>query len=177
MQANVAFHVSTEARAPASTCVLVQTATGEYSVRNVSRFSLIYSCDSRRDLNFENKMVDLGHTEFRKMLVAAGLRYLHKVWYKDTTRPHGDAHVTKKSNRKLIRMTSSVERLEQNMGYSQRLCEIFEPNLVHRSRNRQTITEEHAKFIYHATVLNFEKCQYLRGRLRTTTARWLSAYM
>jgi len=58
------------------------------------------------------------HPEFRKTLIAActGLRYLHKIWFKDATRPRPSKQ---KRNRALIRMTSSVERREQNVGHSQ----------------------------------------------------------
>jgi len=43
--------------------------------------------------------------------------------------------VTKKTEPEVIRMTSSVERQEQNVGRSQLLYELFEPHLVHRLRN------------------------------------------
>ena len=40
-----------------------------------------------------------------------GLRYLHQIWWDDASRPCGDDHVTQSRNRKLIRVTSSNERL------------------------------------------------------------------
>ena len=64
-------------------------------------------------------------------------RYLHKIWYKDGTASRGDAHVTKKRNPKLIRMTPAVEHREQNWVVLSDYTRHFESDLVHSSKRRQ----------------------------------------
>ena len=57
---------------------------------------------------------------------------LHQITWEDASRPCGDDHVTKSRNRKLIRMTSSNERLKHKcVDLSD--YKIFEPNLVQNS--------------------------------------------
>ena len=40
------------------------------------------------------------------------IKYLHQILQEDASRPRSDDHVTKSRNRKLIRVTSSNERLK-----------------------------------------------------------------
>ena len=54
------------------------------------------------------------HLEFRKYVNNFGLYkdILDQIIWEDASRPCGDDHMTKSSNRKLIRVTSSNKRLE-----------------------------------------------------------------
>ena len=61
------------------------------------------------------KIQDSGrrHLEFRKNINNSRLdRHLHHILCEDASRPRGDDHVSKSRNRKLIRVTSSNERLK-----------------------------------------------------------------
>jgi len=116
----------------------------------------------------KSKMEDGGHIEFRTMLVSpywmnicakSGRKMQH-------VRPRGYTYVTKKRNRKLIRMTSSVERREQIwvvLSDYTRYLNQFGTQL----KQQTTIMAERAEFKFVVAtigVLNFETCQYLRGR-------------
>ena len=54
------------------------------------------------------------HLEFRKNVNKFGLDtdILHQIIWEDAPQPRGDDRVTKSRNRKLIRVTSSTERMK-----------------------------------------------------------------
>jgi len=68
-----------------------------------------------------------------------------------------------------------------NVGRFQRLRETFELNQIwYRAQETDRTCRIHLSWKSTraaATIFYFEQCQCLWGRLRTTTARWLSAYM
>jgi len=76
------------------------------------------------------KMADGGHIHVRKILICT---YWMKIFahISKMKANHTQCPRDQKRNQKLLCMTSSVERREQNVGRSQRLCEIFEPNLIY----------------------------------------------
>jgi len=62
----------------------------------------------------------------------------------------------------------------------QLLYEIFEPKLVHSSKNRQPSRRNVPNSLMEdggGSHIELRKCQYFRGRIPVTTATWLLAYM
>jgi len=55
------------------------------------------------------------HLGFRKNVNNSGLDidFFHQIWWEDAPRPCGDNTMIKSRNRKLIRVTSSNERVER----------------------------------------------------------------
>ena len=84
----------------------------------------------------KSKMVVAAILNFRKsQYFRIGWKYFHQIWCTDVSQPYGDDRMNRSRNRKLIRMTSSVncQMLGAQVHWSRGLWQILQTRLVQSS--------------------------------------------